>query len=327
MTAAPDPVVSVVVATLNEEHAIAGFLTSVLGQDLDEPFEILVVDGGSTDRTRDEVAAIADRDPRVRFLENPDRFTPYAFNIGVREARGEFVAILGAHCRYDRNYLSASLRGLRAAGGRAACGGLVNTVPADDSLDAGVAAAVMGSSFASSPNSFRTQGAGEVDSIAYPLYRRDDVLEVGGFDERLTRNQDNDLSERLRRAGVHMYVTDETSCDYLARPGVAALCKYAYRTGDWNGRTVRMGLDVLKVRHFVPAALVGALVVGSVGSIGSGWRARAARGLMVGTLATHQALAAAAARSTDGPPALVAPATLGFHLAYGAGTIAGLLRG
>ena len=55
----------------NEAAHIAGVLEQVLAQDLDEPFEVLVVDGRSTDATREVVGQIEARDARVRLLDNP----------------------------------------------------------------------------------------------------------------------------------------------------------------------------------------------------------------------------------------------------------------
>lgn len=325
------PALSVIVATLDEQAHIESFLDGILDQDLDVPYEVLVVDGGSTDATRELVEARAARSPQVRLLDNPRRRTPFAFNIGLAEARGELVAILGAHTRYPRNYLSSCVRVVDAGSGPTACGGLVRTVPAGGSLDARLACAVMGSSFASSSQSFRTQRGGEVESIPYPVYRLEDVRAVGGFDERLERNQDNDLSHRLREHGVRLMVTDETSCDYAARSGMRSLLRYAAFTGEWNGRTVRMGLAVMKPRHFAPGAFVVALAVAVlVGSTGRHPLARLARFGAAAVLLTHLALGTRSAlRERDGvlrgpERLLLAPAVLAFHVAYGVGNLRGL---
>jgi glycosyltransferase involved in cell wall biosynthesis len=58
-------------------------------------FEVVIVDGQSTDGTRQIIFSLAERDPRVRLLDNPQRTTPAALNLGIAEARGEVIAILG----------------------------------------------------------------------------------------------------------------------------------------------------------------------------------------------------------------------------------------
>ena len=92
------PTIAFVVATLNEERAIEACLRSLLDQHYPaDLIEVAVVDGGSTDRTREIMSAIAAADPRVRLLHNPGRIAACAFNIGVRETTGSLVSLVGAH--------------------------------------------------------------------------------------------------------------------------------------------------------------------------------------------------------------------------------------
>ncbi|MEZ5320699.1 MAG: glycosyltransferase [Microthrixaceae bacterium] len=324
------PALSVIVATLDEEAHVVEVLDSLLDQDLEVPFEILVVDGGSTDRTRVLVEGHEAFGERLRLLDNPRRTAPHAFNIGIEAARGEMVAILGAHCRYDSNYLSACRDVVVAHGGAVACGGVVQTVPAGPDLAARLACAVLGNPFASSSKSFRTQRSGEVDSIPYPVYRTADLRDVGGFDVRLQRNQDNDLSERLRRRGVKMFVTDDTTAEYVARPDMGSLLRYAFHTGRWNGRTVRMGLDVLKPRHMVPSVFAAGLAAGLIACLDR-WTplGRLARRLVPAVLVLHLGLGARSAVAVESEVhgvelAALPPAIAAFHLAYGSGTLRGL---
>ena len=117
----------------------------------------------------------------------------------------------------------------------------------------------------------------------------------------------------------------------MARSGVRALLRYAAFTGEWNGRTVRMGLDVMKPRHLAPGAFVLALAAAVlVGATGRHPLARLARGGAGLVLLTHLGLGTASALREDdrllrGVETLaLAPTILAFHLAYGAGTLRGL---
>ena len=86
------PLITALIDTYNHERFIERAITSVLEQTVSaEAMEILVVDDGSTDRT----AAIAEKfAPRVRVLRKKNGGQGSAFNAGVPEARGEFVALL-----------------------------------------------------------------------------------------------------------------------------------------------------------------------------------------------------------------------------------------
>jgi teichuronic acid biosynthesis glycosyltransferase TuaG len=89
-------VVSVVMPSFNSEKHIGEAIRSVQGQSCGN-FEVLVVDGGSRDRSKDVVRDIGLRDPRIRLLENPDDQGPaHARSVGVLHAQGRYVAFLDA---------------------------------------------------------------------------------------------------------------------------------------------------------------------------------------------------------------------------------------
>jgi glycosyltransferase involved in cell wall biosynthesis len=91
MTAPPR--VSVVTVVYNDEANIAATLDSVLAQDY-EAMELVVIDGGSKDRTRDIVSSYAPRLAHV--VSEPDRGIYDAMNKGVRAARGQFVLFMNS---------------------------------------------------------------------------------------------------------------------------------------------------------------------------------------------------------------------------------------
>lgn len=86
------PTVTVLIDTYNHERFIEEALVSVLEQDFDpSEMEILVVDDGSTDRTPEIVRKF---EPRVRLIRKANGGQASAFNMGIPEARGEFIAFL-----------------------------------------------------------------------------------------------------------------------------------------------------------------------------------------------------------------------------------------
>ncbi|MEZ5667416.1 MAG: glycosyltransferase family 2 protein [Alphaproteobacteria bacterium] len=88
------PIVSVVVSAHNKQAYVGEAVRSALVQSL-RAIEVVVVDDASTDATREVVQALASEDPRVRLVALSDNVgQPAALNIGLREARGEWVAIL-----------------------------------------------------------------------------------------------------------------------------------------------------------------------------------------------------------------------------------------
>src|SRR5919197_2018647 len=111
------PLVTVAIPCLDEEPSIEACLRSVMAQDYPaERTEILVVDGGSADRTRDIVAALAREDPRVVLVDNPDRLQAAGLNRAVRAARGEVIVRMDAHCEYRRDYVRQCVIALSRTG-------------------------------------------------------------------------------------------------------------------------------------------------------------------------------------------------------------------
>ena len=91
-TEMPNPFVSVLIDTYNHERFIEEAIASVLEQDFPSAqTEIIVVDDGSTDRTPEIVRKFG---PRVRLLQKANGGQASAFNAGIPQAKGEFVAFL-----------------------------------------------------------------------------------------------------------------------------------------------------------------------------------------------------------------------------------------
>src|SRR5690554_871226 len=99
--------ISVLIPALNEEPFIATTILSLLQQtDLDEPVEIIVLDGGSTDETvREAEAALGDND-NGKVVCNPGRTVSEASRIGLAISSGDKIVIAGAHAEYPQNFLS-----------------------------------------------------------------------------------------------------------------------------------------------------------------------------------------------------------------------------
>src|SRR4029450_5799208 len=108
MNAGQQPVVSVVVPARNEERFLGRCLASITAQRWpdDDRLQIVVVENGSRDRTREVAEAWATRDPRVAGVVSNAANRAEAMNDGIRAARGGIVARIDAHSYVDRGYLA-----------------------------------------------------------------------------------------------------------------------------------------------------------------------------------------------------------------------------
>jgi hypothetical protein len=180
------PLVSVIMPTFNRAYTLAEAIGSVLEQSYPN-WELLVCDDGSTDRTAQVVAQMAD--PRIRYLAFERANGAVARNRGLALARGEFIAYLDSDNLWHPNYLDAMLRVLLAAPSRACA----YAAYLDTEI---VGTRVELRALAAEPfDPLRLAGANFIDlnTICHHRHLTD---WLGGFDEALPRVQDWDLALR-----------------------------------------------------------------------------------------------------------------------------------
>jgi GT2 family glycosyltransferase len=108
-----DGLVSVVIPSYNRAYCVAATIDSVLAQTYPQ-VEVLLVDDGSTDGTRELIASRFGHDSRVRYLPQPNQGVSAARNTGFRHARGEFVALLDSDDLWFPEKLAAQIALFRA---------------------------------------------------------------------------------------------------------------------------------------------------------------------------------------------------------------------
>ncbi|RFU40985.1 glycosyltransferase [Actinomadura logoneensis] len=95
------PSVTVVVPAYNEEAGIAATVRSLLDTDYPGPFEVIVVDDGSTDRTAEIVEGLAL--PGVRLMRKPNGGKPGALNVGIAASQGEILVLVDGDTVFQRD--------------------------------------------------------------------------------------------------------------------------------------------------------------------------------------------------------------------------------
>lgn len=335
VAASPRTMVSAIIAVRNEERHIESVLNSLLQQDAaDFDLELIIVDGDSSDATRNITQRLADADPRVKLVINKHKKTPHAFNLGLDIAGGEYVCILGAHTIYARDYIATCLEELKRRGA-AGCSGREWVRAGGVGLQARLVAWALAHPFGTSTGSMRTRGAGFADSIPYPVLVKSVLIEAGGYDTRLHRNQDNDICQKLRSRGYTLYMTDKTSCEYFVSPDLVTLSRYAFKTGFWNFISLKVNPASMALRHFVPAAFVTVSLLSlltfllSFGAVGHVKLVlRSAFLLLAGTysLASLAAACQIAFRHKSLHALLLPFGFVILHFSYGIGTLTAMIR-
>jgi GT2 family glycosyltransferase len=237
------------------DACLDGFAAQTYAHDL---MEVLVVDGGSTDGSRQRVTQRAQHEPWVRLVDNPDRIVSAAFNRGIEAATGEVLFLFSSHGVPDPAYVEQSVKVLQDTGA-AGVGGRYQHLGIDRSSQAIGMAMVSWFGMASPHRSAASRT--EVDTISHPAYVRERLLEVGLFDESLTRNEDYELNYRLRAAGHRLVFDPEIGSVYRPRSGLGAAARQFYWYGRGKAAVIRRHPRSIRLRHLVPPAAVAAATV------------------------------------------------------------------
>jgi cellulose synthase/poly-beta-1,6-N-acetylglucosamine synthase-like glycosyltransferase len=257
------PFVSVIVPCRNEEKYIGKCLESIIGQDYPkEKTEIIVIDGMSKDKTREIIQKFTTKYPNIKLFDNSKKIQSRGFNIGIKEAQGNILIILGAHTIIAPDFISRNIEYLEKT--NADCvGGPIKSI--NNSFVGRAVSLVISSPFGVGGAKFRySQKERYVDTVAYGAYRREVFDKIGLFDERLVRNQDIEFNNRLRKADGRIFMTPQIKSYYQAPETLAKLWRQNFRNGLWNIYTQKLVPGSLRIRHFVPLCFVGGLLGSSI---------------------------------------------------------------
>ena len=254
------PLVTLILPIRNEASYIERCLNALLAQDYPaERLEIFVVDGMSTDRTR-EIVSKYQKHHAIILLDNPEHIVPIALNIALRRAKGEVIVRVDGHCEIAPDYISRCVRHLQA--GRADCvGGPIETI--GETPLAQAIAIGMSSKFGVGGSAFRTISDRTmfVDTVAFPAFTRKAIEKTGLFDEELVRNQDDEYSYRLRKWGGKILLAPDVKSKYYSRSSLRSLWRQYFQYGYWKVRVLQKHPRQMSLRQFVPPIFVAAMVL------------------------------------------------------------------
>ena len=253
----PWPEVTIVMPVLNEERHLPQVLRSVMEQDYPlSRLEVLVVDGGSVDRTREIVRELAARFPavRIKLLDNPKGIISAAMNIGIRNAQGEVILRVDGHCILAADYVRRCLEYLFRSGADNVGG---PAQPVGETYVGEVVALATSSPFGHGGSTYRySQQEGDVDTVFLGAFRRDLFERIGGYDEGLICVEDFELNQRIRAAGGRVLLTPAIKVWYITRSSLLGVVKQYFRYGYWRLPVVRKHPQALRIRHLGTAGFL-----------------------------------------------------------------------
>ena len=348
--------VTVIMPVRNEAALIKRSLGAVLAQDYPhDRMEVIVVDGMSDDGTRgivqeiiengkhqsgaydrpgtkpdtreeNECVPAADYTFPVVLLDNPSLVVPPALNIGLRHSRSDVVVRVDGHCEIAPDYVLRCVEELRRTGAECVGGAIVTVGRTQVAQSIALA---QSSFFGVGGAAFRTgrSTAGYVDTVAFGAYRREVINRLGGFDEELVRNQDDEFNSRLIHSGGRIWLSPSIRSLYHSRSSLTRLWHQYFQYGFWKVRVLQKHPRQMRLRQFAPPTLMAGLLVGALFSPFStallySWLA------LLGFYAIANSAASLWAAHKHGWRHLpfLPVAFFSLHCSYGLGFLAGLVK-
>lgn len=321
------PFVTAMIVVRNEEKYIEKCLKSLLEQEY-ENYEILVVDGESTDKTLEKIDSIIKKYNKIslKVLKNEKRILASGWNIGIKNARGEYVVRIDAHSYVEKDFLLKNVETLLEVEkyGVVCVGGTLTTSSLTNKGK--VIATILSSPFGVGNSRFRYSNKREyVDTVAFGLYKKEIFKKVGLFDENLKRNQDNDMHRRIREVGGKFYLNPDIKSTYYCRDSIFGMLKQAYLNGKWNIITFYKSKDSLAIRHLIPLCFV----LGIIFCLGAGYYYSIFWKILLGVLTIHFVLGLYSGinKKVRGTSMLILPICyLMLHVSYGIGSLFAIIK-
>jgi glycosyltransferase involved in cell wall biosynthesis len=203
--------ISVVTTVLNEAASLPRLLDSLVGQE--GPFEVIIVDAGSTDSTLPLARLHGDR-LDLKILEKPGCTRGDGLNTGARAATGDAIAFIGGDDWADKGWLAAIRKGLR-----------------DHDVVVGHNEIHGDSRFNLERVHLTVDGQDVSHSGCNTTYKKEAFLKVGGLDADFVTAEDIDLNFRAVKAGYRIGVVPEARVYRTLRTTPRKFLKQAF----WNG--------------------------------------------------------------------------------------------
>lgn len=253
------PFISALLVTRNENEYIEQSLWSLINQSYPKDrYEIIVIDGLSDDGTREKIHRIMEQcknEISMTFLDNKKKILASGWNIGIKEAIGEYVVRIDAHAVASPMFLQKSVETFFGGIDAVCVGGKLITKSLNGSND--FVSKVLSSPFGVGNSSFRVlDNSCYVDTAVYGLYKKLVFDKVGYFNEGYIRNQDVEFHSRVKKKGYKFYFNPEINCTYYSRNTVQKMLNMAFQNGKWNMILMKNDFHALSMRHLVPFVFV-----------------------------------------------------------------------
>lgn len=227
------PFISIVVGVRNEEKYIAECIESLLQLDYPkECYEIIIVDGMSIDNTQNII-----RHYPVKLILNEKKNVAAARNLGVENAKGDFVAFTDGDCKVDKLWVKTLVKEFAIAPDDVACVGGPNLIFDTDPIFAQVVGyaqeTLMGSGGSAQSHGYTKKQYVQSIPNCNALYKKSAIEDVGFFDEYFVMGQDGDLNYRMQNTGYRFWYVPKAKVLHHRRATIKTFSIRMFKYGAW----------------------------------------------------------------------------------------------
>lgn len=305
----------IVIPCLNEARYIEALIAKLASAMQDLNADLVAVDGGSTDGTREIVQRISTVNPKVRLLGNPKKIQSAAINLAVATlgADYEYMIRIDAHGEYPDDYCQRLMQDAIATGADSV---VVAMQTVGFSTFQKATAHAQNSKLGNGGSKHRTGAVGHwADHGHHALMRISAFEAVGGYDEMFSHNEDAEFDYRLNKAGYRIWMTDKTSMIYHPRSTARALFRQYFGYGRGRAKNFLKHRAMPSIRQMLPLAVV-PVAIGALLAIVS-WAAVIPFGLWAAACLGYGVWMALGEKNPYGP--LAALSAMVMHFAWSAG--------
>jgi len=250
--------ISIIVPCLNEKYFIEDMIESVAKQTFNNRlFEVLIVDGGSDNETQQILQKLNKKYSFIKILYNKNMTASYAMNLGIKNARGRFIARMDVHANYPKDYLTRLYNAIIETGG-ANVGCCIETLSSHNTNKARSIAYALSSPFGVGNSYFRIgiKKIKEVDTVPFGFFHQKLCEQIGFFDTELSCGEDHEFNARINKAGMKIYLIPGEKVRYFARENFTKLSLMMSQYGFSRPVVNKKIGSAATLRQFFPLILV-----------------------------------------------------------------------